>query len=45
MPQLHMAQQQIEQWRQEFNIERPHSSLAYQTPNQFAQAYENGLAA
>lgn len=39
------AQQQIEQWRQEFNMERPHSSLGYRTPNQFAQAYDNRLAA
>lgn len=39
------AQRQIEQWRQEFNTERPHSSLANQTPNQFAQAYKDSLAA
>lgn len=42
---LSEAQQRIEQWRQEFNTARPHSSLAYQTPNQFAQAHENRLAA
>lgn len=39
------AQTQIEAWRHEFNTDRPHSSLANQTPNQFAQAYQDRLAA
>lgn len=42
---LPTAQQQIERWRWEFNTERPHSSLGYHTPNQFAQAYEMRVAA
>lgn len=32
------ARRQIAAWRNEFNLERPHSSLAYRTPHQFAQA-------
>lgn len=32
------ARRQIAAWRNEFNLERPHSSLAYHTPHQFAQA-------
>lgn len=32
------ARRQIAVWRNEFNLERPHSSLAYRTPHQFAQA-------
>ena len=32
------ARRQIGAWRQEFNQDRPHSSLGYRTPNQFAQA-------
>ncbi len=27
-------------WRRQYNEERPHSSLAYQTPQAFRQAYE-----
>lgn len=30
----------IEEWRYEHNTERPHSSLGYLTPRQFAQAHE-----
>ncbi|OJB29176.1 integrase [Burkholderia ubonensis] len=30
----------IEEWRNEYNTERPHSSLGYLTPRQFAQAHE-----
>lgn len=26
-------------WRDEYNTERPHSSLKYQTPNEHAEAY------
>lgn len=31
------AKQKIEGWRMEYNGERPHSSLAYRTPNEFAE--------
>ncbi len=31
------ARQLIEEWRIEYNTERPHSSLGYLTPVQFAQ--------
>jgi len=30
------AKQQIERWREEYNRERPHSSLGYLTPAEFA---------
>lgn len=30
------ARQKIEAWRIEYNAERPHSSLGYRTPNEFA---------
>jgi len=26
-------------WREEYNTERPHSSLRYQTPNEYAEAH------
>jgi putative transposase len=29
------ARRKIEQWRREYNAERPHSSLAYRTPDDF----------
>jgi putative transposase len=32
------AKQKIEQWRMEYNEERPHSSLAYSTPREYAEA-------
>jgi transposase InsO family protein len=32
------ARQKIEQWRMEYNGERPHSSLAYSTPREYAEA-------
>jgi hypothetical protein len=37
---LHLgdAKQKIEQWRMEYNEERPHSSLAYSTPREYAEA-------
>jgi putative transposase len=31
------ARQTIEQWRQDYNQRRPHSSLGYRTPEEFAQ--------
>ena len=31
------ARNKIERWRAEYNEERPHSSLAYRTPEEFAQ--------
>ncbi len=36
---LRHARQAIEDWRQEYNDERPHSSLGYQTPKQFAARF------
>ena len=33
------AQVRVEQWRRWYNTERPHSSLGYQTPNEFADAW------
>lgn len=32
------AREKIECWRQEYNSERPHSSLAYRTPDEYAAA-------
>jgi len=32
------AREKIERWREEYNRERPHSSLAYRTPEEFANA-------
>jgi len=32
------AKEKIENWRMEYNAERPHSSLAYRTPEEFAKA-------
>ena len=31
------ARRKIEAWRKEYNEERPHSSLAYRTPEEFAK--------
>lgn len=42
---LSRAKQMIEDWRKEFNEERPHSSLNYKTPKQFAEEYRQGVAA
>lgn len=39
------AKDKIESWRKEFNEQRPHSSLKYKTPNQFAQEHYVGVAA
>lgn len=35
---LEEARQQIEAWRQDYNRQRPHSALGYQTPEAFAAA-------
>ena len=37
---LREAQVVIERWRRQYNEERPHSSLAYETPHAFRRAYE-----
>ncbi|GAB5101117.1 hypothetical protein YK56LOC_68340 [Caballeronia sp. HLA56] len=34
------ARHLIEEWRIEYNTERPHSSLGYLAPMRFAQAHE-----
>ncbi|HEX7908980.1 MAG TPA: IS3 family transposase [Paraburkholderia sp.] len=34
------AKRLIEEWRIEYNTERPHSSLGYLTPSQFARAHD-----
>jgi putative transposase len=34
---LNDARYKITQWRDEYNRERPHSSLGYRTPNEFAE--------
>jgi putative transposase len=31
------AKEKIEAWRKEYNTERPHSSLGYRTPEEFAR--------
>jgi putative transposase len=33
-----------ESWRKYYNTERPHSSLNYQTPEEFRQQWEAGQA-
>jgi len=35
---LSEAKKKIEHWREDYNTERPHSSLRYQTPSQFKAA-------
>ncbi len=42
---LREAKEKIESWRQEFNEERPHSSLKNKTPKQFAQEHYEKLVA
>jgi putative transposase len=34
------AQNKIEKWRQDYNSDRPHSALDYQTPNEFINHIE-----
>ena len=38
---LHEARVILESWRVEYNERRPHSSLGYRTPNQYAQVLAN----
>jgi hypothetical protein len=33
---LEEAREEIETWRQDYNQQRPHSALGYQTPKEFA---------
>ncbi len=40
---LEEARQEIEAWRKDYNENRPHSSLRYKTPNEFAKEYEMKL--
>jgi putative transposase len=44
-PNLWNARPRIAAWRTEYNNERPHSSLNYRTPNQFAQTWLAAQAA
>jgi putative transposase len=37
---LYSAQKIIETWRQDYNLERPHSSLNGMAPNEFARTFE-----
>lgn len=39
------ARQIVEGWRQDYNAERPHSALGYQTPAEFAQRAATATAA
>jgi putative transposase len=36
------ARRKVEAWRHDYNEERPHSSLGYLTPRQFAQIASSG---
>jgi len=36
---MRQAREIIAAWRREYNSERPHSSLGYLTPQQFAQTF------
>jgi len=35
------ARAKISAWRDEYNSERPHSSLGYRTPNEFAEVLKS----
>jgi hypothetical protein len=41
---LNEAKDRIESWRQHYNQQRPHSSLGYRTPDQFAQQWSSAGA-
>jgi putative transposase len=36
---MRYTRQVIDDWRQEYNAQRPHSSLGYLMPNQFADSF------
>jgi putative transposase len=40
---LEDARQKINVWQNEYNSERSHSSLGYQTPNKFAQILNSSV--
>ncbi|WP_273660428.1 integrase core domain-containing protein, partial [Pseudomonas aeruginosa] len=40
---LRKAKTLIENWRVEYNTDRPHSALGYLTPTQFAQAHQEKM--
>ncbi len=40
---IHHAREIIEQWRIEYNTDRPNSALKNKTPEMFAKMYEEGL--
>ena len=37
------AREKIAAWRDEYNSERPHSSLGYRTPNEFAEVLKSSV--
>ena len=37
------ARDKISRWREEYNSERPHSSLGYRTPNEFAETLRSSV--
>jgi len=37
------ARTKISNWHQEYNSERPHSSLGYRTPNEFAETLRSSV--
>jgi len=37
------ARNKIAQWKQDYNQERPHSSLGYRTPNEFAEVLKSSV--
>lgn len=39
------ARATVEAWRREYNLERPHSSLGQQTPNEFVHGWQQNRAA
>jgi transposase InsO family protein len=37
------AREKIAAWRDDYNSERPHSSLGYRTPNEFAEVLKSSV--
>jgi putative transposase len=37
------AREKISAWREEYNGDRPHSSLGYRTPNEFAESWKSSV--